>query len=286
MAIYFVTFYIGAEILDLDLNNPTRFLEKLFFGIFVVALMASMLFFAAMIVFIVKRLTSKTVDKYVPPQVSANAAASRPEKITSQMLYGKDDIMYLGNAAEPMTWLRVGVFLVFLCPMGVFLAIRKVIEEKTHYYENGQRLIIFGVIMMVLTAPMLYVPIKQDQFDPISLAFVIPLLLALLMLVFGFVFKHKGKVNNDYMILLKIDRITGLDEIARIMKTDYAHAAAVIQNLIDSDLLRDAYIYHKDRAVIIFGISEKIALKCKSCGATTVLYKTDKHECVYCGAEI
>ena len=154
------------------------------------------------------------------------------------------------------------------CPVGTFLAIRKIFEEKTRYYENGIRLIIFGGFLMLLSAPMLYAFVGQDTFDPISLFFVVPTSLGLLMLLSGVYFKHKGKVNLDYMTILKIDRITRLDKIAQIMKTDYAHAADVIQGLIDNGLLKNAYIYHRDKEVIISGISEKIACKCRSCGAT------------------
>ena len=88
------------------------------------------------------------------------------------------------------------------------------------------------------------------------------------------------------MTILKIDRITRLDKIAQIMKTDYARSADVIQSLIDNGLLKNTYIYHRDKEVIISGISEKIACKCRCCGATTVLYGTDIRECVYCGERI
>ncbi len=277
---------VGAELLGLDFNNAPRLADKLFVALWAILLTASMLLFAAMVVFVVKGFTARAGNGYTPPQTVSGSTSSRRKRAAAAELYDSAVEMQLGTDTAPMTWLRVGVLMVFFCPVGVFLAIRKTVEEKAFYYENGSRLIVFGVAAMILSAPLFRVFFGADAFDSMLLAFALPFLLGLLMLSFGLLIRHKGRVNNDYMTILKIDRITDLDRIAQLMKTDYTHAAAAVQNLINSDLLKNAYVYHRDREVIIPGISEKIALKCGRCGATTVLYQTEKHECVYCGAEI
>lgn len=278
--------FIAEEVLHLDLQNTPHFLDKVFTGLIIILVFPILAFFSAAVVSLIKLLIAKSTAKYTPPETTDEIPRKHSEKINVRRLYEADHVLRFRNAREPMTWPLVCMGLVVLCPFGIFLTIRKVVEEKTRYYENGISMIIIGAVPIVFT---IWVPISffvHDEFDWMSVVFLLPTLLGMLMILFGIVVWRKGKTNNDYMIILKVDQVTRLDDIARLMKTDYAHATNVIQNMIDNDLLRGAYIHHTDREVILPGISEKIALCCRSCGATTVLYSTDEHVCAYCGAEI
>ena len=282
-----MVFIFLADALQIDVfYEVPRFIDKLAAVITYGMLTVSMLSFAAAIVYLIRSLTERATSKYVPPETSARKSNRKPQKVDRRALYDTDDVMQLGKGSQPMTWLYVGLFLCSLFPVGIFFLVRKMIEEKTRYYENGIRLTIFGGVVMALAVPALVIFFTQDTFETISILFAVPFSIGFLMVVSGLYFKHKGRINHDYMTILKIDRITRLDKIAQIMKTDYAHSEDVVQKLIDNNLLRDAYIYHRDKEVIIPDVSEKIAIKCRCCAATTVLYSQDERKCVYCGERL
>jgi hypothetical protein len=102
----------------------------------------------------------------------------------------------------------------------------------------------------------------------------------------GILMKRTGRVNNAYMTAITIEHVTKIDTLAAMMKTDYSGVVKTVQRLIDSDLLKGAYIYHRDGVIIVQGVSERVAVRCRMCAGTTVRYKSDKNECVYCGAEL
>lgn len=274
---------IGEEVFHLDFDNMSRLADKIYFDIFIVMMFVWIGINIALVVSVVKTLIARSASKYTPPELPAGNENRRLKIIDRRRLYDSDHVMQFGAQSTPMSWPYVALFLLIMCPIGVFLLIRKVIEEKSRYYENGISMIMLGSVATCFSLPSLLAFFTQETFEKISLFFLVPAFLGLSMIVSGLVFRNKGKTRDDYMIVLKLDQITRLDAIAQIMKTDYVHAADVIQGLIDDESLKGAYIYHKDREVIMPGISEKIAVRCRSCGATTVLYSTDKHECAYCG---
>lgn len=276
---------IGEGVFHFDMDDAPRIADKVFMGGFMILVFIWNGLVIAVVVSIVKAVIARAKTKYTPPDVSVVKNSRRPDKIERRQLYDSDKEFQMRHADAPTTWGMVCMGLAFF-PLGFFLMIRKLIEEKSRYYENGITVSVIGAVILVLSSLPTAAFCTQIEFEMISLIFLFPAVLGIGMITAGLLIRHKGKIQDDYMIVLKIDKITKLDEIAQIMKTDYAHTAAVIQRLIDNEQLKGAYIHHTDREVILPGISGKIALRCRGCGATTVLYSTDKHECAYCGAEL
>ncbi|MBR4727832.1 MAG: hypothetical protein IK080_08090 [Clostridia bacterium] len=280
------------ESMGVDMNHPTGVIENLLLWVWILLLLASMGFFAGMIVFIVKAISAKATARDSSPKETVygkTISEGRTNGRVKYYHYNKDDTLHLKNATSDMTWGYVVTFLIVLFPVGVFFLIRKLIHEKTHYYDNGIKTIMLGCFVFVPAVLFLISLLVSENGAPPWMLLVIAVVASaagLIALIAGFWLKHRGAMNNAFMSAITIDRITSIDTLSEKMHTDYSGAVRVIQRLIDAELLEDAYIYHKDRIVIVPGISEKIAVKCSMCGGTTVLYSSEKRECRYCGAEL
>ena len=243
---------------------------------------------------IVKRSTAKHERlkevSYNEINYSGDVEATR-QTTSERFSYNVDDTLHLDQSAPELSWGVVVLYLLILFPVGVFFMVRKIIHERTHYYDNGIKMIIMGAVFMALTVPviLLFLITGADNTKSLIIVTMIPGVYAVfgaVSIVLGLIYKCKGKENETYMKAIVYEKITKIDTLAGIAKTSYSGAANVIQRLIDSDMLKGAYIYHKDREVIVPGISKKIAFRCKNCGGTTVLYANEKKECIYCGAEV
>ena len=195
---------------------------------------------------------------------------------------------YAEKENGPITWLKIVFFSFVLFPVGLYFMYRKIHFEKLKYYYNGMNTLIYGTTVFLLFGSFSILIGLSAQTPPFIL-FIPSLLFTLLGLtemIIGFVVKEIGKTNDKIIKTLFVDKITDIDEIAKIFKSNYFKTCKKIQGLIDSDILNNIYIHHKEREIIINGISNKIALKCKNCAGTTVLQENDERICCYCGAKI
>lgn len=265
------------------------------------ALLGVQVFPVILIVYLIKAIVRATRKKLVskrkaPEEVTYSEirySGDVDEKKTTvkRFSYNKNDILRLGPDAKPLYWGFVVMFLLLLYPMGLFFMIRKVHHEKTRYFDNGVNMIITGGFFAGVTLPiavLLSYPWHNLSRENIMVV-LLPLMVALfgvILIIAGTILRRKGRTNEEYMSLIVNERITNIREIAKRERATYAKATEQIQKLIDAGFLDGAYIYHRDHEIIVPGVSKKIALKCESCGGTTVLYVNEKRECSYCGAEI
>ena len=203
----------------------------------------------------------------------------------------KKEVFRANPSAQDATWPVVITLLVTLFPMGIYLLILKTSYEKTRYFSNGVRLMVLGAVMMVPTLGFILLVLHSGATRARDLWMLtgiagVPFLVGLFCFVFGWVLRHRGLENDAYRRLILVDRVTDMETITQRMRTDYAHATRVIERLMDSELLPDAYLYHRDHELIVPGISKKIALRCKHCSGTTVLYSNEDRICAYCGGAL
>ena len=288
-------FIIGSLIAK---NEATSFLGDI---IAFPASLGTQVFPIILIVYLIKAIVRATRKKLVserkaPREVTYNEIhysgdVDEKKTVLKRFSYNKNDILRLGKNAQPLYWGFVVMFLLFLFPMGLFFMIKKVHYEKTRYFDNGVNMIITGGFFTGVALPivvLLSYPWHDLSRENIILAS-LPLIVAIfgvILIIAGMILRRKGKINEYYMSLIVNERITNIREIAKRGRTTYSKASERIQKLIDADFLSGAYIYHRDKEVIVPGVSKKIAVYCKNCGGTTVLYANDKRECDYCGARI
>ncbi len=198
-----------------------------------------------------------------------------------------NEVLQFEKTNDTITWGRILLLFFIFNPIALYLIFRKVNFETRNHYYNGVTMLILGVAVGIpnLIAVILLIP--QFFSELILSSFVTYwVLISVALAIFGFIFKEKGKLTNKYINILFVQKITNINEIAKILKSTYSKVCTDIQSLIDNDTIRNIYIYHHDQEVIINGISNKIAIKCPKCAGTTVLNKNAEHICDYCGAKL
>lgn len=212
----------------------------------------------------------------------------------NRSLKAREDILRVGVYAAPVHWGGIILLLILLPPFGIYLLILKTTYEKARYSINSVWTIVIGVLLMLPSLFWLVLFMATsggfqgiiDSWSPLILFFFIGFPIGLACIVLGLVLHHLGKENDAYQRLILIEEVTDLYRIAERMHANYAHVTRVIERLIDYGILPDAYIFHRDHEVIVPGVSKKIALRCKNCSGTTVLYTNEERICAYCGGKL
>lgn len=206
-----------------------------------------------------------------------------------------DRYKYSGNCyyanGKYINWTTVFLSMSVLFPVGIYYLIRKLSYEKMRYLSNGIILTIVGSAFVIITAPIvaLIITAAYGNLRDILLLTAFPgtyMLTGLSMIITGIVLKQKGITNETYMTLVTEYEVTNLDSLRTELNTTYSDVTDRLMKLIDIDLLPDSYIYHKDREIIVPGISKKVAIKCNICMGTTVLYSNEEQICTYCGGKL
>ena len=292
LIIALVLFLFSLPLVMMLVTDPESEVKQLFAGLLA---MGSMVAFAMMIRSFVKLTREKTMANFKEPEAESFSEVTE-EKIpvnsvnVSKKLLVKTYTYNTDDSESVCSWGLVFLwFIIGLAPVGIYYFIRKLLNEKYHIYENGLMSLLLGIVLIIFFSPMMIIILIESGFSDLfgaGLIFSVQTIIGIILIVCGIVYMHKGKQNAEYMIIITNERITNIDEISKRMKTTYAKSSRIIQDLIENGFLKKAYIYHKDREVIVPGISKKIALKCNNCTGTTVLYSNEEHICEYCGAKL
>lgn len=205
--------------------------------------------------------------------------------------YAVRNARYRRTAHEDYSWGQVAAAMAILPPLGLFYVIHKTGREKEIFFLNGVKLTVIGGTLVLLTLPPILLVFVTGTDDPSGLWFLLFFpgaytLLGAVLILLGIRVICRGRVNDRLLHLTLEEKITRMDRLCAHTGMTYPKVTARIQWLIDNELLRGAYIYHKDKEIIIPRISPRIAIKCRTCAGTTVLYANDERECVYCGGRI
>ena len=206
-------------------------------------------------------------------------------------VYNHDETFRFNKDAAPLSWGFIIFMLILFFPYGFFLLIVKTINERGKAFRNGAALQTLGTVILVLFLGFaLLIALTGADSRQAFIAFVVfPFVISVmasLLIAFGSWLKRRGREEDTCRSLITMEGITSIDALADRCDTNYAYVSAIIDRLIDAELLGDAYLSHEDREVIVPGISEKIARRCRNCGGTTVLFSNDPRICEYCGGTI
>ncbi len=193
-----------------------------------------------------------------------------------------------GNTAWPLVFL----LLVLVPPLGAVFVWRKLSYEKMRAHRNGEVLAIFGAVVTVLVArwPLgELVFLLRGKSQAGSITFILVLgsvsLVGIGIILLGIKISRAGELDLYLLYLIREKKITDLPTLAEMAGLSYKTLTLKLEKLIDGPL-QDAYIYHRDKVLIVPGISERIACFCRQCGGTTVLYVNEERICDYCGAPL
>ena len=209
---------------------------------------------------------------------------------TRTYVYNRADTFRFRTGTE-LNWPGCVLMYSILTPVGLFLIWRKLSFEHGRRFRNGTVLTVMGIVyalplLGLLTALVACGDTQVSALAGGCLVFGLWGLPALLFVPAGLCLRASGALNAQLMALLTEERISRIDELSQRMGRSYAWVSDRIERLCDLGLLPGAYISHPDGEVIMPGISRKLAVRCRMCAATTVLYTTEERVCCFCGARL
>lgn len=197
------------------------------------------------------------------------------------------------------SWVAITLWLIFFFPVGIFLIIKKVTNEKFSYIKNGKALKNLGIVLMCFGAIYLIMSITDDV--AMLTAFFIFGGLGVLSFVKGNQYIKKGNKYNRYVSIINANN-TLIDNIAAAYPTSFEQATEDIQSMLDDGYFMNSYIDLNRRELIMPQRSVSVnvtvnqnttrtetqptSVKCKNCGATNMLVPSTVNECEYCGSPL
>lgn len=198
------------------------------------------------------------------------------------------------------SWGAITLWLIFFFPVGIFLIIKKVTNEKFSYIKNGKALKNLGLVLMCFGAIYLIMSITDDV--AMLTAFFIFGGLGVLSFVKGNQYIKKGNKYNRYVFIINANNNTLIDNIAAAYPTSFEQATEDIQSMLDDGYFMNSYIDLNRRELIMPQRSVSVnitvnqnttrtetqptSVKCKNCGATNMLVPSTVNECEYCGSPL
>lgn len=198
------------------------------------------------------------------------------------------------------SWGAITLWLIFFFPVGVFLIIKKVTNEKFSYIKNGKALKNLGLVLMFFGAIYLIMSITDDV--AMLTAFFIFGGLGVLSFVKGNQYIKKGNKYNRYVSIINANNNTLIDNIAAAYPTSFEQATEDIQSMLDDGYFMNSYIDLNRRELIMPQRSVSVnvtvnqnttrtetqptSVKCKNCGATNKVVHGVANECEYCGSPL
>lgn len=206
-------------------------------------------------------------------------------------IYNRDEAFRMNPDAAMLSWRLICLLLFLVPPFGAFLLVAKTREERENGNRNGAVLQVYGILIALLSSAfiLLIAVTGADSIQAFLAVIALPGVTTALgsaVAIYGKWLKCRAQKEDLYRKLITVNRITDLDALAGQTGSDYAHVSTIVDRLINTGLLGNAYISHYDREVIVPGISQKIARRCSSCGGTTVLRINDSLICDYCGGNL
>lgn len=261
----------------------------LFLGIVVFTVSALYLLISA-----VKSIQHKATKKADVQYEHNHAALSENQAVAVSPAYSSGKA--ISKTDQKLTWVAIAFVFTLLPPIGIFYAIKKILTEKDNLFKNSTTLITIGIILSILAAIPFFsfgilTVMKGKSFSRAEiiffLVFATVFVMCLLVIIIGIYLRNQAIYQQELLHMLVVDKITNLNTLAEKMHCKKAKLYHTIDEFINSGTLIGAYFDPESEEVIILSISDKIAIRCHTCAATTVLKANEENKrCIYCGAKL
>lgn len=213
---------------------------------------------------------------------------------------------------KSFSWGIIIVMFIIFFPIGIFMLVKKVKDEKFNYINNGRALLIIGGVLLgfiVLTCITntngIIVTsngsIKISETD--SMVMIVLGGAGLFSIIKGYDYMSKGKRYSRYVEIVNTSNDLRIASIAAVFPTTYNSAVADLRTMIDMGYFMNSYIdlqrgelvrMMPGSNVVLNGnnynrsnnIKQLRTIKCPNCGATNMVVPGVLNECEYCGSKI
>lgn len=213
---------------------------------------------------------------------------------------------------KSFSWGIIILLFILFFPVGIWMLVKKMTDEKYCYSKNGKSLKIFGWVLfgmgilyfiMGLTGELA----TEDGSSAVGRTVLLVILFCgggLFAVFKGKQFVDRGAKFGRYVAIVNAGSDTSLDNIAAAYPTTYDNAAADLQQMIDAGYFLNAYI-DLDKRELVMPATRSIkgavsnssgngmpadpkprTVKCPNCGATNMIISGAINECEYCGSPL
>lgn len=195
-------------------------------------------------------------------------------------------------------------------PIGIWMLVKKMTDEKFNYIKNGKSLKILAWVLIGFAVIYLIMGITGDLETEDGSSIVGGVIMMLMIFGGGGAFAlykahsyiKKGTKYNRYISIINSSNNTLIDNIAAAYPTSFEQAAKDLQSMLDDGYFMNAYVDLNRRELIMPpktatvnvavnqstspSYGQTTSVKCKNCGATNTVVPGTENECEYCGSPL
>lgn len=211
---------------------------------------------------------------------------------------------------KSFSWGIIALMFFLFFPIGIWMLVKKMTDEKFNYIKNGKSLKILAWILIGFAVMYLIMGITGELETEDGSSVVSGVIVMLMIFGGGGAFAlykahsyiKKGTKYNRYVSIINSSNDMLIDNIAAAYPTTYEKATEDIQSMIDDGYFMNAYIDLNRRELIMPQRSVSVnvtvnqntahadakptSVKCKNCGATNMVVPGTVNECEYCGSPL
>ena len=211
---------------------------------------------------------------------------------------------------KSFSWGIIALMLFLFFPIGIWMLVKKMTDEKFNYIKNGKSLKILAWILIGFAVMYLIMGIT-GELETEDGSSVVGGVIVMLMIFGGggafalykaYLYIKKGTKYNRYVSIINSSNDTLIDNIAAAYPTSFEQAAKDLQSMLDDGYFMNAYVDLNRRELIMPpkattvnvavnqntspSYGQPTSVKCKNCGATNTVVPGAANECEYCGSPL
>ncbi len=212
---------------------------------------------------------------------------------------------------KSFSWGIIILMFFLFFPVGIWMLVRKMTDEKSNYVKNGKSLKIFAWVLIGFAAlyPIMGITGELELQAEDGTSLVGGLIATILIFGGGGAFSlykansyiKKGTKYNRYLSIINCSNDTLIDNIAAAYPTSFEQAVKDLQSMLDDGYFMNAYLDLNRRELIMpqkatvnVAVNQStspsngqpMSVKCKNCGATNTIVPGAANECEYCGSPL
>ena len=211
---------------------------------------------------------------------------------------------------KSFSWGIIALMIFLFFPIGIWMLVKKMTDEKFNYIKNGKSLKILAWILIGFAVMYLIMGIT-GELETEDGSSVVGGVIVMLMIFGGggafalykaYSYIKKGTKYNRYVSIINSSNDTLIDNIAAAYPTSFEQAAKDLQSMLDDGYFMNAYVDLNRRELIMPpkattvnvavnqntspSYGQPTSVKCKNCGATNTVVPGTVNECEYCGSPL
>lgn len=201
-----------------------------------------------------------------------------------------------------MNWSWIIFFLIIFWPLGLILAIKKLLSEKLSFMCRKTGVLSFIGWVSALFGGIIFIITVSNSLNTFGIFISLLFLLGDILLLIKVSNTTKAVIKyKKYIDIIMNQNIRNIDNIASVIGLSYNTTSKYLQRMINTGYLKDAYIHQGNREIILKQCeftkythelsihqtpSQTFTSRCHYCGTNNLVVIGKTVECKCCGTNI